>query len=537
MVYSATFDAANKEHTPSCLKGTRVELLKDIQEWIDGDNPRKVYWLSGMAGTGKSTIALTLARTYKPAIDTKARRRNVSLGATFFFSRGGGELSSASKFPATIAIQLSEASGELRGLIEGVIEDNPRLDTLGIREQWEKLVIGPLSSLSQNSRNWATLLLIVDALDECNDSNDINAVIRCLEEVTDIPGVGCRVFLTSRPEHSIRLGMNADASVPRENFVLHNIERSIVDQDLKLYYRDQLSRIKERISSDEDIISERKIGKLVERSHGLFIHAAVVCRFIHENGLVAVERLALLLETQNSGSAELELDKIYANVLEYSFVSLTDKLTPEEVQKIRQLFQRVIGSIMVIFDTMSCESLASLLGMNKGDMIRALSAFHSVILVPENHTEPIRILHPSFREFLLNPRRRTADTFCSILVSDIHDYLGTRSVAYLMSRLKRNILDISKPGAKAQDVSMERIDAQIPIELQYASKYWWSHFQRKEDHSRKELTFILEFLEEKYLFWLECLAWLGQLGYAIQAMSNINSIFVINFYPDHILQN
>ncbi|CAG8929648.1 unnamed protein product [Penicillium salamii] len=520
--YNAAFDGANKEHTPSCLQGTRVKLLEEIQTWIDGDNPRRLYWLSGMAGTGKSTIALTLARTYKPTIETKERQTNLCLGASFFFSRGGGDLSSASKFPATIAIQLAEASGELRGLIQSVIEDNPRLDSLGIRAQWGKLVIGPLSLLSRNSGNLPTLLLIVDALDECNDANDANAIIRCLEEVTQVSGVGCRVFLTSRPEQSIRLGMNADASVPRQNFVLHDIERSIVDQDLELYYRDQLYRIKTKMSSEEDIISEKAIRKLVERSNGLFIHAATVCKFVHEGGWLAVERLNKLLETEKSDSAELELNKMYTVVLEYSFVSVTKGLTPGEAEKVHQLFQHVVGTIIVMFDTMSSEGLASLLGVERERITNTLSALHSVINVPERHSEPIRILHPSFREFLLDPERCT-DKFYSIPVSDAHGRLLTRCVAYLMSQLKRNILDISKPGAKARDVSMERIDREIPVELQYSSRYWWSHFQNSDEHSRKELP-LLEFLEDKYLFWLECLAWLGKLGYAIQAMSDMNAI-------------
>ncbi|CAG7948109.1 unnamed protein product [Penicillium salamii] len=337
-------------------------------------------------------------------------------------------------------------------------------------------------------------------------------------------GVGCRVFLTSRPEQSIRFGMNADASVPRQNFVLHDIERSIVDQDLELYYRDQLCRIKATMSSEEDIISERAIRKLVERSNGLFIHAATVCKFVHEGGWFAVERLNKLLETEKSDSAELELNKMYTVVLDYSFVSVTKGLTPNEAEKVHQLFQHVVGAIIMMFDTMSSESLAGLLGVERERIIKTLSSLHSVINVPECYTEPIRILHPLFREFLLDPNRCT-DKFYAILVSNAHGRLLTRCVACLMSQLKRNILDIPEPGTKARDVSIERIDARIPVELQYSSRYWWSHFQNSDDHSRKELP-LLEFLQDKYLFWLECLAWPGKLGYAIQAMSNMNSILI-----------
>lgn len=51
-----------------------------------------------MAGTGKSTIAHTVARDYfDPG----------RLAASLFFSRGGGDAGNASKFVATIAMQMA----------------------------------------------------------------------------------------------------------------------------------------------------------------------------------------------------------------------------------------------------------------------------------------------------------------------------------------------------------------------------------------------------------------------------------------------
>lgn len=385
------------------------------------------------------------------------------------------------------------------------------------------------SQPSSKPGNRATLLLIVDALDECNDADDANAIIRCLEELAHIEYFGCRVLLTSRPEQPIKLGMNHSASSPREYLILHEIDRSIVDEDLKLYYRDQLSHLKAMASPEEDLISERTIGKLVQRSHGLFIHAATVCKFVRDGKMEAVERLNSLLKTQKADSAELELDKMYTIVMNYSFVSATDGLASNEVEKVRQAFQRTIGAIIVMFDTMSLEGLARLLGVTRERMTTTLGALQSVINVPERHSGPITF-HPSFRDFLLNPNRCTNISYF-IQVSDAHGHLGTRCLAHLMSELKRNILGISKPGARARDVSMERIDERIPIELKYSSRYWWNHLKSGDDHSREELL-VLDFLEAKYLLWLECLAWLGKLGHAIEAMSNISDILVIDSNPN-----
>ena len=42
------------------MAGTRVNILADLEAWVWDDLSSKVYWLVGMAGTGKSTILHTL---------------------------------------------------------------------------------------------------------------------------------------------------------------------------------------------------------------------------------------------------------------------------------------------------------------------------------------------------------------------------------------------------------------------------------------------------------------------------------------------
>lgn len=516
----ATFDAANKEHVSSCLPGTRVKVLDEIQRWIDGDNSKKLYWLNGMAGTGKSTIALTLARMYK-----LGEGKSISLAGTFFFSRGSGDLSSAANFAATIAIQLSEVSKDLKNLIDQAVESNLRLDSLSIQEQWHKMVVQPLSQFYQHTRSQSPrLLIIVDALDECSNDGDVNIIIRCLEALTRIKGGNCRVFLTSRPDQPIKAGMRDNASSSRENFVLHDIEKSIIDSDLGLYYRYQLSRIKTGKSLDEDLLSQNMIDHLVERSHGLFIHAATVCRFVQDGSYASVSRLRQLLESERCATAEQELDRIYTTVLEYSFVSVTSKLTDREAELAHALFKHIIGSIVVIFDVMNSEDLAELLGETLENVHITLSALHSVIDVPDDHQKPIRILHPSFREFLLD-QRRCLDSTYSIVPHQAHNHLVTRCFDILMSLLRRNPLQIEHPGTSVQEVSIETINSGIPSSLQYSARYLVDHILESNTQERLAAP-LLKFLEEKYIFWLEVLAWIGQLRFAISALLNLEAIFV-----------
>jgi hypothetical protein len=74
----APFNSYAKQASPSCLPNTRLDLLKEIHKWVDGQDERCIFWLNGLAGTGKSTIARTVARTY---FEQKRLR------ASFFFSK------------------------------------------------------------------------------------------------------------------------------------------------------------------------------------------------------------------------------------------------------------------------------------------------------------------------------------------------------------------------------------------------------------------------------------------------------------------
>ena len=40
-----------------CLRGMRESVLRKIESWIKDFDKSPVFWLNGLAGTGKSTIA------------------------------------------------------------------------------------------------------------------------------------------------------------------------------------------------------------------------------------------------------------------------------------------------------------------------------------------------------------------------------------------------------------------------------------------------------------------------------------------------
>lgn len=128
----AAFNSRYNDHKPTCLEQTRVELLQEVEQWSQNLDSEFIYWLSGSAGTGKSTIARIISTTLEKANQ---------LGASFFFSRGGGDIGKASKFFTTLAFQFSKASSALGNHICEAMRKHPDIAEGGLRSQWDRLIV------------------------------------------------------------------------------------------------------------------------------------------------------------------------------------------------------------------------------------------------------------------------------------------------------------------------------------------------------------------------------------------------------------
>ena len=493
----------------SCLENTRQGVLEQIERWAESEDEKRIYWLKGMAGTGKSTIALTVARQY-----AKSGR----LGASFFFSRGGGDLASTGKFAITIAEQLASISPECRKDIRGTIASTPRIRSLGLYSQWEKLILGPLSRLDSVVFP-DPIVIVVDALDECNNEDDISLLIKCFAAASSIESVALRIFVTSRPEQPTRLGFTDISPNTHQDFILHDVEKSIVDQDLTLFYQHTLARTDRRYHLNSSLLSNETIESFVKRSCGLFIHAVTVCRFIHEGRQLASERLSLLVAAGNAMSKpERQLDQIYTTVLAHSLINEHD---PESAASIQALFRRIVGSIIVLSDTITPGDLSILLDEPSHHIRSTLHCLHSVLDVPEEQEEAksIRLLHPSFRDFLLDPDRCIEKAF-HINADATHSALLDCCLRLMKKHLKRNMCNLERPGTRTRDVPRIHIDKSIPFPVQYACRYWVHHLQQSKIDPCSHAG-ILEFFHNSFLFWLETLALLGRLSDGVKMIRQL----------------
>lgn len=140
-VKGARFDSHHNEHEPLCLQGTRVEILSSVASWIEDPQGHCIFWLRGLAGTGKSTISRTVAREFS--------KKSISV-TSFFFKKGEGDRARTAHLFATIAHQLVHALPDAAPFIRRAVEDNPNISDKVLSYQFQELILKPLAQMKSN---------------------------------------------------------------------------------------------------------------------------------------------------------------------------------------------------------------------------------------------------------------------------------------------------------------------------------------------------------------------------------------------------
>jgi NACHT domain len=516
----AAINSFARQHEPSCLLGTRLDLLKQVREWSNSHQGKCLFWLNGMAGTGKSTIARTVARE-----GSKENR----LGASFFFSKGGGDRGHARMFFGTLALQLAEMSPILKRYICEAIAENGDIAQHGLSDQWEKLIFQPLSILKSSQIRAPTMLLVIDALDECESYDDIRLILRLLAEAKNLTRIHLRIFVTSRPEFPILREFRDIPTDAHQDFILHNISESIVEHDISIFVKNELSQIRRDQELSIDWPGEQNIKLLVNRANGLFIYIATVCRFVSKSKFPERRLIQVIQGGDAKQGPEQNLDEIYMQILRDSLIGDSDKQDEGEVI---ELFQQTVGSIVVLFDLLSIIAVSKLLFIELREIKLIMRYLRSVIDVPGKEDSPIKLLHPSFRDFLLD-KQRCRDKRFWIAKHEAHSDLCNNCLRLMSNTLHRDICGLGKPGTLAKDIGISVLARYVPGHVQYACRYWFKHLQQLEHDLREKAGLyrkVQVFLENHFLHWLETLSIMGKISEGIVIMTDLQSMLTVSSY-------
>lgn len=472
------------DSAPMCLAGTREGVLGEITDWLERPGGG-VYWLTGVAGSGKTTIAQTVANMLA---------QMDRLGASFFCSRDQTDRSDLRKIIPTIAYQLAKFDASFRLEIITLLIDNVDVGHSNLQGQLQELIVQPLDKHRHKER-FSSVVVVIDAFDECKDAYAAQRMLGMFSE--SIHNIPLKFFITSRPEQHIRAAFQLDSwrETPQK-LILHEVDLDLVQADIKAFLEDNLLRIARSRRQQIALTvwpDPVQVEILVHHSSGLFIFAATACKFIGDDHHNPRKRLELLLNTNTLAAAPLEgLNLIYQQILD---TALPPGSTSEQYTQLRN----TLGPIILIFDRLTVFQLASLLKMDVGDFRCILIELHSVLLIPDEDDGVVRAFHPSWHDFLVTPIACRNDRFF-INAARQHGALAI----LCFERIERAT---ETGGQRLQE------DA-IPGDLEYAARHWLAHVTRSvlDEDTTKTLR---RFDPDHVTAWLSVLSRIGRVADAI----------------------
>lgn len=511
----ASFESHAEEHNATCLPDTRKDLLEEIHTWARNPSAEAIFWLKGMAGTGKSTVSRTIAQSFK---------EGGCLGATFFFKTGESDRSGLSKFCTTVISQLVSYIPGLALHVKNILDSDSQIVRKSVQEQFKNLILEPLSKVPKVSQESSTFIIVVDALDECEKDADIKLLIQLFSRVKNLPSLHLKVFVTSRPETPIRLGFSAIGRNTYHDLVLHDIPEPVIKHDIRLFLMHNFAEIRTEFNykaEEEHRLpaawpGELTIRALTRMAVPLFIFAATVCRYVRDDRFSPIQQLNDVLKYQTQSQTS-QFDAIYGPIVE----KLVRDLEGRKLEEIKQRFHLVVGSIVVLASPLSVAALSGILDMDKDSINGLLGSLHSVLSISKASTSPVRLLHLSFRDFLLAPE--TNKRWFWIDEKLRHKEIFENCLRAMNRSLHRDICHKREPGTPISAIEPDCIKKYLPSEVQYACRYWIYHFEKSEGIIQDDDA-VDRFLRCHLLHWLESLCILGVVHESVEMIGVLLSM-------------
>lgn len=107
-----------------------------------------------------------------------------------------------------------------------------------------------------------------------------------------------------------------------------------------------------------------------------------------------------------------------------------------------------------------------------------LRFLYSVLDVPKDEGRPIRLFHLSFHDFVLDKERCQGQFWIDEKMA--HNDLFVRWIELMSEcqRLRRDMCNLQLPGALAPEVEKSKVKQYLPLDIQYACRYWVHHLQQ-----------------------------------------------------------
>ncbi|THH05545.1 hypothetical protein EW145_g4721 [Phellinidium pouzarii] len=477
-----------------CLEGTRTAVFEQITQWAESDS--NLFWLHGLAGSGKSSIANSVAYIFEQ------QRR---LSGCFFCKSDDPECRVPKNMFPTLAYNLAKWHKVYRSTVLSVLQgdDEPKL-AQSLQWQFDLLVKQPLDSLGSSADlPPRPLIVVIDALDECGDSSESRSQLAMFIAQLAVAVPWLKVFVTSRSLPEIRQNFVQDALNHQSLDISTQSDDNELQLDILQYTRHCAKNL---------MLSDNQIYSFALKASGLFIWTSTVFKFIfsQRDKHRAVESV---LSPASPGHHESDIDKLYTTVI-WSASEGVDNA-------------RVVKSVLgVIFSTAKNRPLPEdalvhfLSDIDVNTLKDTIDCLQAVLYRDSKNNNAIRVCHPSFLDFIREKRRCLHFwTDPKMLDSD----MAIRCFHIMMSGLRFNICNLDSSFITDDNVSNlnDKISRHISQHLQYSTLYWMNHLLGSSlgitDASVEELLSAL-LLKPRALYWLECLSLMKKLKSGIDIL-------------------
>ncbi|KAF8967550.1 hypothetical protein BDZ97DRAFT_1803944 [Flammula alnicola] len=415
VAFGAFHNSAEQYDLPKCHPGTREAILMKITEWIeDPDNLRLFLWIHGPAGSGKTTIALTIAEMcYKAGI----------LAAGFFFSRAAAGHYNDKLFISTIAFQVCILIPETREIVGKTVFKNPSILSQSLPIQLQELILGPLNHALQDENVMTRLrlrpkVIVIDGLDECGDGKSQRRILDTLAAAARQFNIPLRFLISSRPDFEIRQAFQFTLlSSLTEGLPLDDTYHP--DRDIHTFLISKFDEIKQQhpLAIYLPLIwpSEGDIFTLVDKASGQFIYASTIVKYIESPRHRPEDRLGFVLGLTPATARDspfADLDALYHQIL-------SSAADPERLLEVLAcIILPSTGDHLTMYpheteDLRSPASIETILAYQPGDVDVILCDMHAILNVPRDRTRDIALYHASLADFLLD-QSRSRDFFVDV---------------------------------------------------------------------------------------------------------------------------
>ena len=472
--------------------------MEDITKWAnDGSlaSPR-VFWLTGQAGSGKTTIAYTIAKLFEKDADSN---QHTVLGGNFFCSRQFQETQSQTRILPTITYQLARKCQSYADALH--VADKLDSVKFNVATQLRDLLVGPWQQ-SEGTRDLEPFLylIVIDALDEIEGEGGsafLGDLLHAIDKY-DLRGLKFLVTSKSDPELIERCKAFTSEAICR----LQDVPIEEARSDIKIYLKDKLKKLH----------GSPELTELERRADGLFIYAATAVKYLIPHRSITVGEQTKMLknllskpdEPVSVSDATSLIDELYRRIIWDTFSPFKGDIL------ICRL--RILYTFLCTAERTSTSTVAALVAESDGEVAKAvLDDLHAVLYSQDDR---IFWYHASFPDFIFDPARSNfrigeKDFAFSCNQPSHHKLLGESCFHIMKSGLRFNMGNIPSSFLFDSDnavVLAEQVNKNISAILRYSSQHWTHHLPPPRlINNDNLLRLISEFLQIRVLFWIEAM--------------------------------